>query len=65
VFWGLGEGAIAAILLYAGGLGALQSATLALGAPFSVVMFIMMYCLVRSFREELQSERPVARSASI
>jgi choline/glycine/proline betaine transport protein len=54
VFWGLGEGAIAAILLYAGGLQALQSATLALGAPFSVVMFIMMYTLVRSFREEIR-----------
>jgi len=53
VFWGIGEGAVAAILLYAGGLKALQTASLALGAPFSVIMFLMMYCLIHSFRQEL------------
>ncbi|NIR31730.1 MAG: BCCT family transporter, partial [Gammaproteobacteria bacterium] len=53
VFWGIGEGAVGAILLYAGGLKALQTASLALGAPFSVIMFLMMYCLLRSFQGEL------------
>ena len=56
VFWGLGEGAVAAILLYAGGLKALQTASLALGAPFSIIMFLMMYSLLRSFQEDLVTE---------
>ncbi|PSQ90711.1 MAG: choline transporter, partial [Proteobacteria bacterium SW_6_67_9] len=56
IFWGMGEGAVAAILLYTGGLKALQTATLAIGAPFSIIMFIMMYTLIRSFREELAQE---------
>ena len=56
IFWGIGEGAVAAILLYAGGLQALQTASLALGAPFSVIMFLMMFSLLRSFEEDLVTE---------
>ncbi len=60
VFWGIGEGAVAAILLYAGGLKALQTASLALGAPFSIIMFLMMYSLLKSFREELGTSSALA-----
>lgn len=51
-FWGVGEGAVAAVLLYAGGLEALQAASLAAGLPFSIIMFLMMWGLVRAFQEE-------------
>lgn len=52
VFWGFSEGAVAAVLLASGGLGALQTASLAAGLPFSFIMFIMMWGLLRSLRQE-------------
>jgi len=52
VLWGLGEGAVAAILLMVGGLKALQTASIVAALPFSFVMIIMMKGLVTSLREE-------------
>ncbi|MHA7777571.1 BCCT family transporter [Roseibium sp. M-1] len=52
IFWGFGEGAVAAVLLASGGLKALQTASLAAGLPFSIIMFIMMWGLVRSLMNE-------------
>lgn len=52
VFWGLGEGAVAAILLMVGGLKALQTASIVAALPFSFVMIVMMWGLMRSLREE-------------
>ncbi|NRA69444.1 MAG: BCCT family transporter [Gammaproteobacteria bacterium] len=52
VFWGLGEGAVAAILLLVGGLKALQTASIIAALPFSFVMIIMMWGLVKSLRQE-------------
>lgn len=56
VFWAVTEGVLAAVLLVAGGLGALQAAAIAAGLPFSVVMLGMCYCLVRG----LQKYEPIA-----
>ncbi len=53
IFWGMGEGAVAAVLLLAGGLKALQTASLAAGLPFAFIMFMMMYSLVVALREDL------------
>ncbi len=53
VLWGLGEGAVAAILLLAGGLAALQTASVIAALPFSLVMIIMMWGLVTALREEV------------
>lgn len=52
VFWGLSEGALAAILLMVGGLKALQMASITAALPFSVIMIFMMWGLVRSLRQE-------------
>ena len=52
ITWGIVEGAIAAILLFAGGLGALQSASIVGGFPFMIVMFLMLYCLMKSLFDE-------------
>jgi choline/glycine/proline betaine transport protein len=52
VLWGLGEGAVAAILLLVGGLAALQTAAIIVALPFSLVMIIMMWGLVKSLRQE-------------
>ncbi|MCI2417652.1 BCCT family transporter [Saccharopolyspora sp. K220] len=50
VFWAVLEGAVAAVLLLAGagGLLALQTAAITTALPFSVVMLVMCYGLVRA-----------------
>lgn len=64
-FWGVGEGAVAAVLLYAGGLEALQAASLIAGLPFSIIMFVMMWGLVRAFQaERAQASQAVSGQAS-
>ena len=52
VIWGLSEGAVAAVLLLAGGLAALQTASITAALPFSVIMLFMMAGLVKSLRME-------------
>ncbi|MEH6576074.1 MAG: BCCT family transporter [Amphritea sp.] len=48
VIWGLTVGAVAAVLLLAGGLKALQAASIAAALPFSVVMIMMIVGLLSS-----------------
>ncbi len=57
VLWGFGQGLVAAVLLLAGGLAALQTASIAAALPVSVVLLFMMYGLLRSLAED-----PAARS---
>lgn len=52
VLWSLVEGAVAISLLLAGGLAALQSAALATALPFSVVLLLMCFAIVRGLRYE-------------
>jgi len=52
VVWGLKEGLVAAVLLLAGGLSALQTASITAALPFSVIMLFMVWGLVRSLNEE-------------
>ena len=52
IMWGLGEGFVAAVLLLAGGLKALQTAAIAAALPVSVIMLFMAYGLVKSLRED-------------
>ena len=54
ITWGLLEGAIAAILLFTGGLGALQTASVVGGFPFMIIMLLMVYCLFKSLYAESQ-----------
>ncbi|MBT8241812.1 MAG: BCCT family transporter [Acidimicrobiia bacterium] len=55
VFWAIMEGAIAAILLIGGGLQALQSAAVASGAIFAVVLLVAIYSMRQGFSEELET----------
>lgn len=48
VFWAVSEGAVAAILLLAGGLNALQAAAVVAGFPFAVVLLLIVIGLWRS-----------------
>jgi len=52
IFWGILEGVCAAVLLMGGGLVALQSASIATGLPFTVVLLVMCYSLYRGLQEE-------------
>jgi choline/glycine/proline betaine transport protein len=52
IFWGVMEGVCAAALLMGGGLVALQSASIATGLPFTVVLLIMCFSLYRGLQEE-------------
>ena len=52
VFWAVVEGIIAAALLIAGGLAALQTATIASALPFAIIMVLMCWGLLRALRIE-------------
>lgn len=54
LIWGTLEGVIAAILLFTGGLSALQTSSIVGGFPFMIVMVLMVYCLVKSLFVELR-----------
>ncbi|WP_201153400.1 BCCT family transporter [Rhodothalassium salexigens] len=52
IFWAVTEGVVAAVLLLAGGLGALQAASIAGALPFSFVLLAVMFGLLRSLQGE-------------
>jgi len=66
VFWCVMEGVVAACLLLAGGLAALQSATVASALPFTVVMLGLVWSLYVGMRADLaQQYTRTAASAPI
>jgi len=54
VYWCTLEGAAAALLLLAGGLGALQAATLVAALPFAVIMILLAAGLVRQMSADVR-----------
>ena len=59
IFWAVTEGAVAAILLYGGGLNALQTAAITTGLPFAVILCLMCYTVYLGLDNEysiLESE---------
>ncbi len=55
VFWAITEGAVAAVLLLAGGLGALQTAAITSGLPVAILMVFMCVSLVKALRIDLDT----------
>ncbi len=53
VFWAVTEGVVAAVLLLGGGLQALQTASIATGLPFAIILLVMCYSLYRGLNQEL------------
>lgn len=51
IFWAVAEGAVAAALLYSGGLKALQSAVISIGLPFAVLLIVIVYALYIAFKD--------------
>lgn len=50
--WGIIQSATAAILLWSGGLGALQMASIVAAFPFAIIMILMVFSLIKSLGEE-------------
>ncbi|MFD1849193.1 glycine betaine uptake BCCT transporter [Oceanobacillus bengalensis] len=50
--WGIIQSATAAVLLWQGGLGALQTASIIAAFPFSIIMILIVISLMKSFKEE-------------
>ena len=57
IIWGLGIGLVAAVLLLADGLRALQTASIAAALPISVVLLFMGYGLLRSLAADAAAPR--------
>ncbi|GLK71519.1 BCCT family transporter [Ancylobacter dichloromethanicus] len=57
VFWCVLEGVVAASLLLAGGLGALQSATIASALPFTFVMLALVWALFVGMQADIAQQR--------
>ena len=70
IFWAAGAGLVAIILLLAGGLGALQTMAIASALPFTIVLLIATYGLVRALqvdvykKETLQNNYLMASAVS-
>jgi choline/glycine/proline betaine transport protein len=54
IFWAITEGGVAAVLLYGGGLGALQTAAITTGLPFAVILTLMCYTVYLGLSNEYQ-----------
>lgn len=55
--WGLLQSAIAAVLLAAGGLNGLQTASIIAAAPFALIMLLVCVSLLRALQEEAHTNR--------
>lgn len=65
IFWAVSEGAVAATLLVAGGLAALQTAAISSALPLIIVMFLVCYGLMQALHAEpsVRGVRPIATSS--
>ncbi|MGG3019862.1 BCCT family transporter [Geobacillus stearothermophilus] len=59
--WGIIQSAAAAILLWTGGLQALQTASIIAAFPFAIIMILIVLSLIRSFQEEMtrKAKKPI------
>ena len=68
IFWAVMEGAVASVLLLAGGLGALQTAAITTALPFTIVLLVICYGLWKGLRRDrvpapshMRSDAPMPR----
>ena len=57
MFWAIVEGLIAIVLLIGGGLSALQAGVTATAIPFSIVLLLMCYSIIKALNGELRHLR--------
>ena len=54
IFWAVTEGGVAAVLLWGGGLGALQTAAIATGFPFAIILVLMCFTVYQGLKNEYE-----------
>lgn len=54
LIWGIIQSGAAAVLLWQGGLGALQTASIIAAFPFSIILLLIVGSLIKSFRQEFK-----------
>jgi choline/glycine/proline betaine transport protein len=63
--WALSEGLVAAALLLAGGLTALQTASITAALPFAFIMLVVCFALLKSLRIEAARRESLTLSSSV
>ncbi|MCC2603771.1 BCCT family transporter [Planctobacterium marinum] len=63
IYWALAVGVVAIVLLFAGGLSALQTMTIATALPFSIVLLLAIAGLIKSLRIERHKRESLAFSS--
>lgn len=59
IFWAVTEGLVAAILLWGGGLKALQTAVITTGLPFAIILLLMCFSLVKALDRDLADQEAI------
>lgn len=65
IFWALMEGVVAAVLLLAGGLAALQTGAIASAFPLTLILLVICYGLFKALREDVQRQRGLQVGAPV
>jgi choline/glycine/proline betaine transport protein len=65
IFWAVVEGFVAAVLLAGGGLNALQTASIATGFPFAIILCLMCYTVFKGLDNEYEILRSEQFSEAI
>jgi choline/glycine/proline betaine transport protein len=65
IFWAVTEGGVAAVLLAGGGLNALQTASIATGFPFAIILCLMCYTVYKGLDNEYEILRSEQFSEAI
>lgn len=52
IFWGVTSGVVAGVLMLAGGLGALQTASIVAGLPIAIILLLMAYGMAKTLHED-------------
>ncbi len=52
LFWGITAGVVAGVLMLAGGLAALQTASIVAGLPIAIILLLMAYGMWRTLNED-------------
>jgi len=65
VFWAISEGVIASVLVWAGGLKALQTASIASGFPFALIMVGMCFALLKDLTGEVSMPKVMSGNKQV
>lgn len=65
IFWALSQGCVAAVLLLAGGLLALQTAVLTTALPLSLILLLLCHGLAKTLRHDYEDSLRIPKSVQV